>query len=213
MNAVLRHFWHSRRRTRSDVLGAVIAAANFMRPWQRSPARLHSARCSGGGFLMTAGLSLRPAASSHICARPIRTHLSFGSVQLFTQPIASSAYCRNSSALDMTLSRLSGMPCNRHLRQPTVACADGTVGVCAQLNSDYVDVEQRLRMSRGTNIGQIWPPFVLGCDVRFQNVPIDSTACGAVVHSAHRANRIAGAKRLGETKFELCGKLGDDGMR
>jgi hypothetical protein len=61
-----------------------------------------------------------------------------------TQRIASSAYCRNSSALDMTLSRLSGMPCERHLHQPSVACAGRAVGVWSKwLTVDKINTASR----------------------------------------------------------------------
>jgi hypothetical protein len=59
-----------------------------------------------------------------------RKHFLFASVLEPRAPrIASSAYRRNSSAFDMTCSQLGGMPCNRHLHQPSAACAHSAAGV------------------------------------------------------------------------------------
>src|ERR1700722_15713314 len=88
--------------------------------WRLLLKSLYPALCSGGGFLALTGRSLRPAAFNQVCARLIRTALSFGSVQFLTQSIASSAQSRNSLAFDMTCSRLTGMSC-----KPTPPPAEG----------------------------------------------------------------------------------------
>jgi len=121
--------------------GALVTSIGGLRG-SRSPANCtYAALCSGGSSLTTMGCSLRSAACVQVHARLIRTSCSFGLVERRAQRIASSAQCRNSSALDRTLSRLSGMPLTDIYTSRAGACALWAARVWSKLLSPRAAAE------------------------------------------------------------------------